>query len=367
MKISNCTPPLVQIVRVGTTSRWLAKIEIQMKHILTLLIALSWSALFAQNSKSQFIGSWVKSKVEYKDGDELSDGEALKYSYLRYNFETPNRALVSIEFNAKGTAMTFSISNNVLELKNSFGFVSNSFLIEKQSDDKLVLLQMGQGGFESPDCIRYYFVPEEKYQNSIALKPSDILAVNGADTLYNSSPKVYAKFKGDVSFHDYLIANITAYKGVVGSDNFFLATFIIRKTGEVDSLQVLESISPAFDKQFIKAFNKVKGKWQPATIGSSRVDVRMQEQFRFISSGNFLPSYDYSNKGKQAMRTKEYLNAIYYFDRGLEKLPTNADMLYQRAICKLLLGNSTAACEDLQKVKALGKTTADELIEKTCK
>lgn len=344
----------------------LATIEMQIKHILTLLFVISWSSLFAQISKSQLMGSWVKSKVEYKDGEELPDGEALKYSYLRYQFENPQKVFISFAYDDKGTAMTFSMNNDVLELKNSFGFVSNSFKVEKQSKDELVILQMGQGGFDSPDCLRYYFVSEVSYQNSFAVKPSDILAVNGTDTLFKSSPKIYAKYKGNVSFHEYLAANIPAYKGVVPSDNFFLATFIIRKTGEVDSLQVLESISPAFDKQFIKAFNKAKGRWQPATIAGRNVDVLMQEQFRFISSDNFLPSYDYSIKGKKAMKDKQYLKAIHYFDRGLEKLPTNADMLYQRAICKLQLGNTTAACEDLQKVKALGKTTADELIKKNC-
>lgn len=337
-----------------------------MKYILTLLIILSCTTLFAQSNKSQLIGNWVKLKVEYKDGEELPDGEGLKYSYLRYNFESPNKAFVSFAYDDKGTAMTFSTNNNVLELKNSFGFVSNSLLIEKQSDNELVLLQMVQDGFESPDCLRYYFVSEDSYQNSMALKPNDILAINGTDTLYNSSPKIYAKLKGDVSFHDYLTANIPAYKGVVASDNFFLATFIIRKTGEVDSLEILESISPAFDKQFIKAFNKAKGRWKPATVGGRSVDVRMQEQFRFVSSENFLPSYDYSKKGREAMAAKEYLKAIYYFDKGLEKLPTSEDMLYQRAVCKLQLGNNAAACEDLHKVKALGKTTADVLIEKTC-
>jgi tetratricopeptide (TPR) repeat protein len=337
-----------------------------MRQILILLLILSCSSLFAQTGKSQLMGSWIKSKVEYKDGEELPDGEALKYSYLRYHFEAPNKAYVALAYNDRGTAMTFHTNSNVLELKNSFGFVSNSFLVEKQSADELVLLQMAQGGFESPDCLRYYFVSEESFQKSIALKPSDILSINGTDTLYDSSPRVYARYKGDSSFHDYLTANIPAYKGVVASDNFFLATFIIRKSGEVDSLQVLEGISPTFDKQFVKAFNKAKGKWQPATIGGRSVDVRMQEQFRFVSSDNFLPSYDYSNKGKEAMRAKEYLKAIHYFDRGLEKLPTNSDMLYQRAVCKLQLGNRIAACEDLQKVKALGKKTADVLIEKTC-
>lgn len=334
--------------------------------LLLLLLMFASSPLFAQANKSGLLGSWVKVKVEFKDGVALSDEETIKYSYLRYNFENPNKAYVGFTFEDKGTVMTFSLNSSVLELRNSFGHISNSFLVEKLSADELVMLQMGQGGFESPDCLRYYFIPEEKYQSSIPLKSTDVLAITGIDTLYAASPKVYATYKGNVSFHDYLTAHIQAYKGVVASDNFFLASFIVRKTGEVDSLQIMEGISPIFDKQFVRAFNKAKGKWQPATIGGRSVDVRMYEQFRFVSSANFLPSYDYSKKSKEAMRAKEYLKALYYFDRGLEKLPSDADMLYQRAVCKLQLGNRAAACEDLRRVKAMRKTTADELMEQAC-
>lgn len=337
-----------------------------LKLALLLILIFANNSLFAQTSKSGLMGNWTKANVEFNDGAALSDEEALKYSYLRYSFENPDKVFASLAYDSKGTAMTFRVNNGILELINSFGYVSNSFLVEKLSADELVLLQMGQGGFESPDCLRYYFIPEHVYQNNIPLKANDVLAISGQDTLYAASPKVYAKYKGNVSFHDFLTVNIPAYKGVVTSDNYFLASFIVRKTGEVDSLQILEGISPVFDKQFVKAFNKAKGKWQPATIGGRKVDVRMHEQFRFVSSENFLPSYNYSNKGREAMRAKEYLKALYYFDRGLEKVPSDAEMLYQRAVCKLQLGNRVAACEDLQKLKAMRKTTADELIEQVC-
>ena len=92
----------------------------------------------------------------------------------------------------------------------------------------------------------------------------------------------------------------------------------------------------------------------------------MQKQFRFVSSRNFLPSYDFSNKGREAMKAKEYLRALYYFDMGLASLPSDNDMLYQRAVCKIQLGNLKSACEDLQKLKALGNTSGDVLTDKTC-
>jgi len=48
-------------------------------------------------------------------------------------------------------------------------------------------------------------------------------------------------------------------------------------------------------------------------------------------------------------------------------MPGENESLYYRAICEMNLGNKNAACEDLEKVKTLGKMQVVELIEKNCK
>ncbi|GGK80574.1 hypothetical protein ACD591_09975 [Rufibacter glacialis] len=337
-----------------------------MRQLITIALWLCCGCVFAQDGPKALLGSWVKAKVEYRDGTALPDEDGVKHSYLRYSFEKTSRLFVALAYEDKGMAMAYSMGKGILEVKSPQGFTMNRFLVERQTEGEMVLLQAANGGFSDDGCVRYYFTAEPSYQAGIPLRAEDVLAVTAGDTLFAASPKVYAKYSGPVSFHDFLTANIPSYNTVQSSDNTFLASFIVRKTGEVDSLQILESLNPVFDAQFTKAFHKAKGKWIPATLGGRNVDVRMLERFRFVSSRNFLPLYDYSSKARSAIQAKEYLKALYYLDMGLKKVPTDADLLYQRAVVRLRLGNRAAACEDLHQIKALGKQTADALISQSC-
>ena len=66
------------------------------------------------------------------------------------------------------------------------------------------------------------------------------------------------------------------------------------------------------------------------------------------------------------MKVKDYINALYYFDKGLQHVPSNIDLLYNRAVCKHELGNREGACKDLTTIKLLVSETADELLKKWC-
>jgi tetratricopeptide (TPR) repeat protein len=340
-----------------------------MKHLFPLFILFVIVLPgFAQAKKDFLYKSWVKVAVIYRDGQELSDDLELKYSYTRYLFEKPNRLFVSTDTKGKGASFTFLLKDRVLEVKNSAGYLINSFLVERMNDKELILLQMGQEWFTDPDCLRFSFLPEADWQKSMPLRPEDILSISGPDTVFREGERIYAQFKGNTSFHEFLAKNIPEYNNLKsGRDSYFLASFIVRKSGQVDSLQILEGISPAFDRQFVKAFEKGMRNWAPASYGGRSVDVQMSEEFRFISSGSFMPSYDYSKKGKDAMRTGEYSRALYYFEKSLETMPDHVENLYQRAVCNLNLGNIESSCRDLQRVKSLGSPMADVLLEKNCR
>ena len=153
----------------------------------------------------------------------------------------------------------------------------------------------------------------------------------------------------------------------MSTNNLFLATFTVRSNGLIDSIQVLESINKKFEKQFRKALEKSKRLWLVGELNGKKVDVQMKILFRFISSDKFLPKYDYSQEGKTAMSNSYFTKALAYFDLALEKVPSDYESLYYKAICEINLGNKNAACEDLEKVKTFGKMQVEELIEKNCK
>lgn len=336
-----------------------------LKIYLCLFLLISYSLVWGQASNNQIMRHWVKTKVTYRTGEELDSTKRIKNSYLRYSFEKPNKLFVSTFFSSKGVAMTFKINNNVLKTSNSFGVVINDFLIEKIDEKELIILQKENNSFEDDFCLRYHFIDEEIYQNTIILKPEDIISIYDKDTLFNSSSRIYAKYGNDVSLDEYLRENIPKYHQMQRTKNHFLASFIIDKNGKLDSIQILEGIDKDFDSQFLKAIRKDKHQWIPAKYKGQNIDVLMYESFTFILGDDEL-LLDYSREGAKAMEAKEYRTALYYFNQSLWQKPNEIAILYQRAICNLNLGNKLSACKDLQKIKLLNGLDVTQLIEKNC-
>jgi hypothetical protein len=337
-----------------------------MKFVFKGLIFLFTSFSINLNAQ-EIIGDWIKTRVMYLNDAELPDENGLKYQYLRYSFENGRNFLMSSAFDDPGTILEFEIDNNFLQIKNSFGFITNAFLIEKLTDKDLVLVQKGQTGFSENSCIKFYFEREKTYQAKLLLKPSDILLINNTDTVYKATEKIHAKFVSNKSFYEFCSENMPEIKTVMTANNIFLSTFIVRKTGVIDSIQILENINKRFEKQFRKTLIKSQNFWHPGILNDRKVDVQMKMTFKFISSDNFLPMYDYSQKGKNAMKDSDHMRALYYFDLAIEKNPDDYEILYLKAICELNLGNKEAACYDLEKVRSSGKMQITDVINKNCK
>ena len=334
--------------------------------IKVLVLVFITTSVRSQSFHVDILGDWIKTQVTFINGEELPDHKEIKHNYIRYTFEPQNKLFIGFVFDSKGTAFSYRISNNILETINEYGFIINSFLIERLDSVTMVLVQKGIDGFDESECIRYYFQKENLYQKSLPLRAEDIVSINRKDTLFRASEKVHAKFKGQVSFHKFLTENIPEYSNVVASNNYFLVTFIVRKNGEVDSVRVLEGINKNFEKQFLKAFNKARKNWIPAQFNGLNVDVLMSEEFKFVSGSKFLPHYQFGEKGKRAMDAKDYVAALYYFEKSLEKVPDASDILFHRAICRLKLGNRELACEDFEKLKSLREYSVEKLIDENC-
>lgn len=327
------------------------------------LLILSIFLLIHQLTYAQIMqGNYIKTKITYRDGAELEDQNALKYSYLRYSFDKPGQVRVSTSYDSKGTAFKTAISGDKLELRNAYGII-NEFLIEQHSDSAIVLLQKGQKDFDTDDCLRFHFLSESKYFRDYKPESEDILTIKGSDTTFIASSKLYPLYKGDKDYFDVMKEGV----GDQGSRNlYFMATFVIKKNGEADSLKILESFSNTFDNRIRKNFNKTKKNWQAAILQGKPVNVQMKQEYRYFSSNSMLPVLNFSDKGKEAMKNQDYIAAVYFFDMALKNMPSNVELLYQRAVCKYQLGNKEAACKDLKEVRSLNSGLANELLSKWC-
>lgn len=332
--------------------------------ILICLCFLSTSIL-AQIKTPDLYGSWVATRITYLSGDELPDENILKYTYVKYYFAAPDKLFISGIYYDWGQEGVFDVVGDRINFKTREGYLLNTLRVLEVDSNKLVIVHGSGHGLTDPWAIKYTFVREQVVQDAIPLSPSDIFRVQGVDTLYQSSQKIYAQFTGR-SFNDYISENM-AKKKVSTKSGELLASFIVDRNGYADSLKILQGINPKYDKAYIDIFNSARKRWIPAQLNGKVVPVVMKQRRRHFTSEETLPSYFNGNKANDAYNNKDYEVALQYYDLALENRPDDKDHLYKRGICKQKLGNLEGACADWQKLKLLGGNEANVMIEKFCK
>lgn len=335
-----------------------------MKYLITAILLFSVLQLQAQIDRHQIYGSWVKVKLTDKDGGELPETNQQKYSYAKYTFKSPDILKISTVYYLNGGDLSFELnSGSYISVKLPSGSIINQFKIESLKDT-LILLQRGREGFDDPEAIKYYFVRESDYQKSINLTSEDVYSINGRDTVYRQNPKTYPVFK-EGAFQSYVTKGISeddiGHK-IVGH---YMAYFTVYSNGLADSLKVIESLEPEVDKRVLKAFNRSKKNWIPATLNGKPVAVRTYIELRYLTSAMVLPAYDNFTKAREAYNAKDFELALYYLDKALDTNPSDRECLYMRGVCKLVLGNKQAARADwLAAVKLGNAPEAEAMLKK---
>lgn len=337
-----------------------------MRSFFILLICLIATLCKAQIKSSDLSGSWVAGKVNFLSGDDLPDENILKYAYVKYTFAMPDKMYYASVYYILGSELLFEMRGNKLLIKSNAGFVMNTLKIMELSKNKLVMVMSdANGSLESPTAIQYTFYPEKLIQQSLALTPDDIYKINGTDTIFNSSQKIYALFKGP-DFSDYISRelnkiNVSVRRGTLN------ATFIVNSSGKADSLKIIQGINADYDKAYTKIFYAAQNKWKVATNNGNPVKVLMHQEKKYFSSDEAIPSFFNTQKANTAYEEKNYEVALYYYDLALKDRPDDKENLYRRGICRQQLGNLAGACSDWKKVQALSSNLADALLAKYCK
>jgi len=134
-----------------------------------------------------------------------------------------------------------------------------------------------------------------------------------------------------------------------------VAKFSVSETGEVGDIEIINSVSRDIDEEFIAALKSTSGKWKPAasdghnracykevslTFSLMENNAKTQEYFLDKATKHYL-------SGSEAMLLDHKIKkAEKSFDRAMNYLPNDGNLLYLRGICRYENGNIEGAKSD---------------------
>ncbi len=337
-----------------------------MKRItICIILSILTSGLKAQINSQLLYNTWVKVKVTYNDDKPLVYSNIFKYSYAKYIFKSDGKAGINTGYLSNAANNTFLINDSAIVISSPGGFEMNRLKILKLTTDELVLEQRGKAGFDQPDALKIYLVSQGAFQRSHKFQSWEFSTIANGDTVYNESPVVYAEFTAANNFQDYVRSQIQA--SINQEQGHFMATFIVNKTGKIDSLKIVNGISADHDKLFLKIFAKNQAFWKPALLGGKPVNVKVTVKIDHWGSDMVIPSMRFTEEANSALEAGKFDIALHYYEQSLSYVPTDVTNSYKSALCKLALGRTDGVCEALVQINQSGVMIVDELIGLVCK
>jgi TonB family protein len=212
-----------------------------------------------------------------------------------------------------------------------------------------------------------------------ALSPS-LSALAQADSSKSVEQNVFAfveqmpEYPGGMSALMKFIQTNVVYPQIerdLGVQGKVIVRFVVMENGSVDSIKVVQKVSPLLDAQAIRVV-KLFPKFKPGYQQGKAVRVYYNLPFVFRFDNESTPSDLKENKDSDfrnalsLIRYDEYEEAIKALHSSLFHFPDEYLAYEMRAECELKLHRKEDACNDYQKAKALGSPSADSLLTKHC-
>lgn len=135
--------------------------------------------------------------------------------------------------------------------------------------------------------------------------------------------------------------------------------FFVTTKGELEDIEVINSVSNAIDNEVIRVLKSTDGKWTPGKINGETTAMQNEVSviFKLNSHVDFIENAKkYLQKGNQALFVKNQPEkALKHFNQGINFLPNDETLLAVRGLCKYKLGDETGANRDWDRSKLLAK------------
>jgi len=338
--------------------------------ITTFLLLYGIFPIKAQE-KATLLGDWIKVGMTYLDGTEVEESHPLKYSFLKYSFTPRNKAAIINDFTHAGSFHAYEERNGTIEISTNYN-VKVTLEIIHHTSDSLIVVQAGTLGLKDPSSLLITLIRYEHLQNISEWNGHDFVRISKTDTVYKASRKIHPTFSNPYGLrHAFQTAMPSYAKYMMGFSQdyggLFLATFVVRKSGSIDNIKILQGMDDKFNKEFIKTCGKMAKNWKPAYYNGEPVDAQVTLEIDFNFMDRFLTDQKYMKYAVKRVEEGDVDGAITYFDRMIAKNPRNEIALINRGYCYLLLNDQESACEDFRILRNLGFDSGKSLLAKHCK
>lgn len=353
------------------------------KLIVTIIFLLSIHIILnAQIEKEQLLGSWIKYKVEMKDGSRVVDHEKTEESFIKFLFDKetikvfdePYRIVIENKYTVDGSNLDCA-------------FVS--FSIEKLNDRELILLEIKGEGTPEDKIKRYYYLKED-FALATLIKNKEFDLVNDSTILAYEyiTPYIPALLEAtlQIEYFELINGDLTGY-------------LIINKKGEIAEVEILEERN-LNEKNISLIKDKLSdwgGKWElpnhpTLKMYNYKIDFEMHIHSVTVLNYTYNDLVLYSqnlieekesdknevteqdkegaiksyNKANEFLAKEDYLKAIKFYSKSVDLDSLYFDAYYNRAYSNMKLNNMEEACKDWYYLKQLGQITAVGYFQQYC-
>jgi hypothetical protein len=359
-----------------------------MKIRLLLLILFSFYCQLQAQTPSEkhkeferkIIRTWVKYRVEMKDGSLVLDESINRFTASMLIFKKANTfVLVS---GKEAQQSKYRILDSLLTLSGS------SYIIEKLTDHEFIFT----GNF--PDTrnnkiIRYHYISTTEtsgqYFYRQFIKPTVRIKEN-LDTAYTFSEYIFPKFKYESFGNSIVLEEFNdvyeqSYNIIEKKFNFpekikgsFSVSFAVNKFGNLQDIKMKESSDSSYNDALMKAVSETRKLWIPAEYDNKKVETLFNYVFKYEekeeNSNDFnLDSYEITRiKADRQFEKKEFIKAIKLYTKCILMQEEDFDLepYYKRADSYFALKVNKNACLDWSYLAKKGQKKAEKLFFDNC-
>jgi TonB family protein len=149
--------------------------------------------------------------------------------------------------------------------------------------------------------------------------------------------------------------------------------FVVTANGELTDFNVINSVCPIIDQEFIRVLETTSGMWKPGYNNGRPVPMETETSMMFVASEqNKTNPKAYFTKIATTHFTKantfflekhKLKKALRNYDQTINYLPYDGSTLLMRGLCRYGAGDMDGACSDWERINRIGSFDASNLID----